>query len=63
MCLWVFGVNVLAGSLLKSSVFHRAVAGGLAIIEDRILWDLDASRGGGQGWPWGLRYVKFEVGC
>ena len=40
-------MNVLAGSLLKSSVFHSGVAGGLGIIEDRILRDLDASRGRG----------------
>ena len=36
VCLWEFGVNVLAGSLLKSSVFHSGVAGGLGIIEDMI---------------------------
>ena len=45
VCLWEFGVNVLAGSLLKSSVFHSGVAGGLGIIEDRILRDLDESKG------------------
>ena len=33
VCLWDFGVNVVAGSLLKSSVFHSGVAGGLAIIQ------------------------------
>ena len=32
VCSWEFRVNVLAGSLLKSSVFHSGVAGGLAII-------------------------------
>ena len=42
-------MNVLAGSLLKRSVFHSGVAGGLAIIEDRILRDLDSSRGRGSG--------------
>ena len=36
VCLWEFGVNVLARSLLKSSVFHSGVADGLGIIEDRI---------------------------
>ena len=62
VCSWEFRVNVLAGSLLKSSVFHSGVAGGLAIIEG-ILRDLGASRGSGQGWQWGLCYVRFEVGC
>ena len=56
-------MNVLAGSLLKSSVFHSGVAGGLAIIEGIFLRDLDASRQGGQGWQWGLCYMRFEVGC
>ena len=46
VCLWEFGVNVLAGSLLKSSVFHSGVAGGLAII-DGILRDLGTSNGRG----------------
>ena len=60
-CLWEFVVNVLTGSLLRSSVY---VAGGLAIIEDRILLDLDTSRGRvGQGCQWGLCYVRFELGC
>ena len=55
VCSWEFRVNVLAWSLLKSSVFHSGVAGGLAIIEDRILLHLDAARGeGGQGWQWGF---------
>ena len=48
-CSWEFRVNVLAGSLLKSSVFRSGVAGGMGIIEDRILRDLDASRGRGSG--------------
>ena len=39
-------MNVLAGSLLKSSVFHSGVAGGLAAIEG-ILRDLGASNGSG----------------
>ena len=46
VCSWEFRVNVLAGSLLKSSVFHSGVAGGLAIIEG-ILRDLGASNGRG----------------
>ena len=46
MCLGEFRVNVLAGSLLKSSVFHSGVAGGLAIIEE-ILRDLGAFNGRG----------------
>ena len=48
VCSWEFRVNFLAGSLLKNSVFHSGVAGGLAIIEG-ILLDLDASRGRGSG--------------
>ena len=64
VCLWEFGVNVLTGSLLRSSVYHSGVAGGLAIIEDRILLDLDTSRGRvGQGCQWGLCYVRFELRC
>ena len=57
-------MNVLTGSLLRSSVYHSGVAGGLAIIEDRILLDLDTSRERvGQGCQWGLCYVRFELGC
>ena len=64
VCLWEFGVNVLTGSFLRSSVYHSGVAGGLAIIEDRILLDLDTSRGRvGQRCQWGLCYVRFELGC
>ena len=48
VCSWEFRVNVLAGSLLKSSVFHSGVAGGLAIIEG-ILRDLGAYNGRGSG--------------
>ena len=49
VCLWEFGVNVLAGSLLKSSGFFSAVAYNLAIIEDKLLWDWDVSKGRGSG--------------
>ena len=64
VCLWEFGVNVLTGPLLRSSVYHSGVAGGLAIIEDKILLDLDTSRGRvGQGCQCCLCYVRFKVGC
>ena len=57
-------MNVLTGSLSRSSAYHSGVAGGLAIIEDRILLDLDTSRERvGQGCQWGLCYVRFELGC
>ena len=57
-------MNFLTGTLLISSVFRSGVAGGLAIIEDRILLDLDTSRERvGQGCQWGLCYVRFELGC
>ena len=58
VCSWEFRVNVLAGSLLKSSVFHSGVAGGLAIIEG-ILRDLGASNGRGSGVAMGS--LLYEV--
>ena len=55
-------MNVLAGSLLKSSVFHSGVAGGLAIIEGNFcgIWTpLGKGVRGGNS----LYYVRLEVEC
>ena len=42
--MWEFGVNILLGSLITSSVFHSG--GSLGTIEDWVLW-------GGRDWVTG----------